>query len=101
MNQRFFSVRTRAGLAALSVLPMACASTASDNDAEQASTPAVPAAQVVATDSGATCPVTGMTGDAKPTEARAELVSVDYDNEDWWPNQLDLTVLHALSLIHI
>ena len=97
MNQRFFSVRTRAGLAALSVLPMACASTASDNDAEQASTPAVPAAQVVATDSGATCPVTGMTGDAKPTEARAELVSVDYDNEDWWPNQLDLTVLHANS----
>lgn len=35
------------------------------------------------------CPVTGMTGDHRPMKATT--------NQEWWPNQLNLKMLHQNS----
>ncbi len=59
---------------------------------------------------GAKCPVTGLTlvataaPSAETTEATAEetmganTAAGDYSNRDWWPNQLNLAILHQNSL---
>ncbi len=57
----------------------------------------------------AVCPVTGMTGDghvsansstSTSTSVASESAAQDsdvYSNQDWWPNQLDLSILHQNS----
>ena len=46
------------------------------------------------TDAAATCPVIGMVSDA----SRRHTASGTYSNRDWWPNQLNLEMLHQNSL---
>ncbi|MDA0946989.1 MAG: catalase/peroxidase HPI [Planctomycetota bacterium] len=104
MNHRLPSAGAAASLAALCLFPAACAS-GPDHHGQGHAAGAHAAgvhstgAQEAAMASGGTCPVTGATLEPAP---RAELVGNEpagssYDNGDWWPNQLDLTVLHANS----
>jgi catalase-peroxidase len=60
-----------------------------------------PAAQPAGTDAAARCPVTGATlntaaaAPAAPAQAEAQKAQpAPYTNRDWWPNQLNLKVLH-------
>jgi catalase-peroxidase len=53
------------------------------------------AAQEAAMATGGTCPITGAVVEAASTTGGED--STAYNNRDWWPNQLDLSVLHANS----
>jgi len=98
--------RSTSGLAVLCAVTAGCAQTGphaadqrtSTQDARAAS---APAAHAAAMEAGAVCPVTGINGMTGERTNTVKLESsptmgddMPYSNEDWWPNRLDLSILH-------
>ena len=95
MSERFdpvFAARTRLlTVAALAAVFTSCSTSDHAASAAGSSDAKMLAAHAGAGSSGAKCPITGLGGDAM---AATDMAPVRQGDMEWWPNQLDLRVLH-------